>query len=53
MNALHLDPGLIQPDGFAELHQANVLACVGLDAYYQPRFLERLAYARPDHDGPT
>ncbi|MEZ5031586.1 MAG: flavin reductase [Saprospiraceae bacterium] len=50
MNALHLDPGLIQPDGFAELHQANVLACVGLDAYYQPRFLERLAYARPDSD---
>lgn len=48
IQAIHLDPTLIQPDGFAELHRADLLACVGLDAYYQPHQISRLAYAQPD-----
>lgn len=51
--AIHLNPELIQPDGYAELHQADVLACVGLDAYYQPHKIARQAYAQPDEPART
>lgn len=34
-------------DGFAPIHEANITACCGLDAYYNTQFLKRLPYARP------
>lgn len=48
IEAIHFDDALLLPDGFVPLEQADILACVGLDAYYQPRHITRLAYARPD-----
>lgn len=46
----HIDvaESLVSPDGFVALDKASVLACAGLDAYYSPQFLGRLAYAKPD-----
>lgn len=44
---IELDEGLLSPDGFVSLHQADILACAGLDAYYKTKFIERLDYARP------
>ena len=45
---IELDESLLSPDGFVALDKAEVLACAGLDAYYSPRFLGRLSYAKPD-----
>ena len=38
---------ILSTDGFVALHKENVLACSGLDAYYQMDFLGRLSYAKP------
>jgi flavin reductase (DIM6/NTAB) family NADH-FMN oxidoreductase RutF len=48
IQSIELNDSLIADDGFVSLHKANVLACSGLDAYYQPQFLTRLSYAKPD-----
>jgi len=41
------DDKIVQPDGFLDLQQLNILASSGLDAYYQVQQLGRLGYARP------
>jgi flavin reductase (DIM6/NTAB) family NADH-FMN oxidoreductase RutF len=43
-----LDESLISTDGFVALHEANTLACAGLDAYYTTELKERLSYAKKD-----
>lgn len=45
---IHISDTLVGSDGFVHLHEADVLACSGLDAYYQPQFIDRLSYAKPD-----
>jgi flavin reductase (DIM6/NTAB) family NADH-FMN oxidoreductase RutF len=39
---------LISSDGFVAFDKSNTLACVGLDAYYETRLMERLSYATAD-----
>jgi flavin reductase (DIM6/NTAB) family NADH-FMN oxidoreductase RutF len=39
---------IVEEDGFAALEKAAVLTCAGLDAYYEPRLVGRLSYAKPD-----
>lgn len=44
---LHLPEDLAGPDGRPDLEKAEVICSLGLDAYYRPRLLGRLPYARP------
>lgn len=45
---LYLPEELIEEDGFVELSEAGLVACAGLDAYYEPVPLARYEYAKPD-----
>ncbi|WP_341904176.1 flavin reductase [Fluviicola taffensis] len=45
---IELDESLISADGFVFLDQANLLACSGLDAYYEAHLIGRLSYATTD-----
>lgn len=38
---------VIGDDGLVDHERAGTMAVTGLDAYYQPKFTERLAYAKP------
>lgn len=44
---LILSGEIVQPDGWPDLHAANIAGCVGLDAYFNIPDLIRLPYARP------
>lgn len=48
IESIQLNDELVDKDGFVELYKEKVLACSGLDAYFQPEFIGRLDYARPD-----
>ena len=41
---------IIAPDGFADLTQAGVVGCIGLDAYTEGTILARFEYAKLDKD---
>ncbi|SDK37463.1 NADH-FMN oxidoreductase RutF, flavin reductase (DIM6/NTAB) family [Catalinimonas alkaloidigena] len=43
-----VDESILDEDGFVALEAANTVASVGLDAYYQPKRLTRLPYARAE-----
>lgn len=43
---IHLDPSLVQPDGFIALEQCRSLASLGNDAYYETKAVGRFAYAK-------
>jgi flavin reductase (DIM6/NTAB) family NADH-FMN oxidoreductase RutF len=45
---IEAEENIIGEDGFAALEKASVLTCAGLDAYYEPKFLGRLSYAKPE-----
>lgn len=45
---IDIDESIISSDGFVSLDKANILACAGLDAYYETRLIERLSYAKPN-----
>ena len=45
---IHLGEDILKNDGFIALHDARILACSGLDAYYEPHLMSRLSYAQPD-----
>ena len=45
---IELNENCISNDGFVSLEKENILGCVGLDAYYNPQFLGRLSYAKPE-----
>jgi flavin reductase (DIM6/NTAB) family NADH-FMN oxidoreductase RutF len=45
---IEIDEKLISTDGFVSLQEADILACVGLDAYYETRLIARLSYATTD-----
>jgi len=42
-----LDESHVATDGFIDLAEAGSLAVSGLQGYYQPKFLQKLGYARP------
>lgn len=44
---VELDDNLVGPDGFVSLSDAEVLISQGLDAYFTPQAIGRLAYAKP------
>lgn len=41
------DNELIGKDGLVDHEKAETMVVAGLDAYYEPKFVERLAYAKP------
>ena len=45
-----MNENLISDDGFVALEQEDLLASVGLDAYYQIKRIGRLSYAKPDEN---
>jgi flavin reductase (DIM6/NTAB) family NADH-FMN oxidoreductase RutF len=45
---VEINEKIISKDGFVALEKEQVLASVGLDAYYSTQFLGRLSYAKPD-----
>ena len=47
---IEIHPNMLSADGFVALEKENVLACAGLDAYYQTDFINRLSYAKPDKE---
>lgn len=44
---VEMDDKLVGPDGFISLSEAEVLISQGLDAYFTPQAVGRLAYAKP------
>lgn len=46
IQSVTIDENLLAEDGFVLL--SEVLACSGLDAYYQPQLIKRMAYAKPN-----
>lgn len=46
IQSITLNENLLGDDGFVLLNE--VLACSGLDAYYQPQLIKRMAYAKPN-----
>lgn len=44
---IYLPESLVRGDGFVALHELDIPACVGLDAYYKVKPLVRLSYPRP------
>ena len=47
IQSVYIDDALVEPDGFVNLSQANVLVSQGLDAYFTASPLGRLPYAKP------
>jgi flavin reductase (DIM6/NTAB) family NADH-FMN oxidoreductase RutF len=45
---IHIKENIVAADGFVALEKANILACTGLDAYYNTTFINRLTYAKPE-----
>ncbi len=45
---IEVNESVISTDGFVALEKLNTLACSGLDAYYETRFIDRLSYATTD-----
>jgi flavin reductase (DIM6/NTAB) family NADH-FMN oxidoreductase RutF len=39
---------IVASDGFADLTKANIVGCLGLDAYTEVRIIQRFEYAKPD-----
>lgn len=48
VNHIELDENRIGADGFVSPEDSSILACVGLDAYYETRLIARLSYAKTD-----
>lgn len=48
IETIELDMHLIAEDGFVDLTKADVLGCIGLDAYFEPKKVSRLSYASPE-----
>lgn len=46
--SIHLNEGLLLPDGFIDLHKAETVCSNGIDSYYSTKPLSRFAYAKPD-----
>lgn len=45
---IEVEDGGVSSDGFIDLEQYDTITVVGLDAYYQPKILKRLSYAKPN-----
>ncbi len=45
---IELEDELVADDGFIDLAKHGTTTVVGLDGYYRPQLLKRLAYAKPD-----
>ncbi|UZJ44067.1 flavin reductase [Marinimicrobium sp. C6131] len=46
--AVHVEPNVIQPDGYVDIEALDAVTISGLDSYHRTERLERLAYAKPD-----
>ena len=46
-----IQEGIVQPDGFLALENAESLASLGVDAYYTNQLLARYGYAKPSEKG--
>ncbi len=46
--AVHLEPNVIQADGYVDIEALDSVTISGLDSYHRTERLERLAYAKPD-----
>jgi flavin reductase (DIM6/NTAB) family NADH-FMN oxidoreductase RutF len=44
---VYIPDEIVSPDGFVAPDQQELLTCAGLDAYFKPVRIGRLAYARP------
>jgi len=44
---LHIPADLAGPEGHPDLEKEGIVCSLGLDAYFRPRLLARLPYARP------
>jgi hypothetical protein len=42
-----LEESNAESDGFINLAEAGSLTTLGLQGYYQPKFVQKLGYARP------
>jgi len=49
IETIELAENLVSADGFVDLEKANVLGCIGLDAYFEPKTIGRLSYAKMDN----
>ena len=45
---IEIDEAIISSVGFVALDKVKTIACAGLYAYYETRFIDRLIYAKPD-----
>ncbi len=45
-----IDESLIAPNGHVLLEEGKVVSVAGLDSYFEPKLLSRLAYARPGQE---
>ncbi len=45
---VQVEESAVAEDGWIDLGELDSVATAGLDAYYQPRRLERFSYAKPD-----
>lgn len=48
IQSIDINERIINKDGFVALEKENVVASVGLDAYYEPNFIKRMSYAKPE-----
>jgi flavin reductase (DIM6/NTAB) family NADH-FMN oxidoreductase RutF len=47
IHSIHLQNGLLMPDGFIDLHKAETICSNGIDSYYSIQPLGRMNYAKP------
>ena len=45
--AIHLEDGIVEPDGWLNLQQAGSVTINGLDGYAKPELIDRFQYAKP------
>jgi len=48
LETIEVAENLVSADGFVDFEKANILGSIGLDAYFEPKILGRLSYAKTD-----
>lgn len=47
VHSISVKEGALGEDGFVDLNKLNAVCASGVDAYYKPELIKRLAYAKP------
>jgi flavin reductase (DIM6/NTAB) family NADH-FMN oxidoreductase RutF len=47
LKAVHLDPSIVESDGFLDLAKEDIICTQGIDGYFLPERIKRLPYAKP------